>query len=97
MNKDDRDYSWAITALGNELNELEQIRDSKVGKPGSPYSIALIKIASIVKGAGAGYLPGGIVFHSLRQASCQLGVPEREAMRMWSRAMQKALPRFPKD
>lgn len=93
----ERDYSWAITALGQELQAMEQIEDGKVGKPGSPYSISLLKIASIIKGAGAGYLPAGICYHSMRQATQHLGVSEREAMRMFGRAMKNARPRFPKE
>lgn len=93
----ERDYSWAITALANELRVMEQITDRKIGKPGSPYAISMIRIASILNGAGKGYFHNGMVFHSIRLATCHLGVPERTAMRVFTRALKMAYPRFPEN
>jgi len=69
----------------------------KIGKPGSPYSISVLKIASITKGAGAGYLDRFVVFDLICERSQHLHIPENEARRTFSRAMKNALPRFPKD
>ena len=101
-NKSQVDYTtrcqeWSLTALAAELRELEVLPPHKVGVSGSPYSVSIFKIASIVNGAGRSYLPTGLVFQSIQQASCRLGIKEREALRVWRRALRNAKPRFPKE
>jgi len=90
----DRNYFWALKAAGREIVEMRAITDSKVGKPGSPYSVSILKICSILKGAGRDLDPAQ-TFGVMREATSHLHVSEREAMRMWGRAMRTARPRFP--
>jgi hypothetical protein len=92
-----RNQNWALNACARELNTLAVMDDSKVGKPGSPYSVSLLKLASICKGAGRGYIPPGALLESIRVASSHLGVTEHESARMWQRAMKTAQPRFPSE
>lgn len=92
-----RQTRWAIQAITSELRQLETMPDHKVGKPGSPYSICLIKIASIVKGAGAGNINMTGLLEMVQEKSKHLHVPERESMRMFNRAMKNAIPRFQKE
>jgi len=94
--KDDRLYWWALAATGREIGEMSLLTDSKVGKPGSPYSIGILKICSILKGAGKGIDPGP-TYLLMRYATARLYVPEKESMRMWARAMRTAVPRYPAD
>lgn len=89
--------NWALAACARELNTLAVMDDSKVGKSGSPYSISVLKLASICKGAGCGYIQPGALLESIRVASSHLGVTEHESARMWQRAMKTAHPRFPTE
>lgn len=92
----ERYYQWAIRAAGKELTALRSLQDSKIGKPGSPYSVALIKIASILKGAGKQINPEQ-AFTVICENTTHLHIKPREARRMWIRAMKNARPRFPQE
>ena len=97
QDRQDRLHRWAIDSVVAELRVLGQMEDHNIGKPGSPYSVSVLKIASICKGAGAGYLDRFVVYELIQERSAHLHVPEREAMRVFSRAMKNARPRFPKE
>lgn len=92
--QEERNYFWSLKALGKEIANMRNMPDHKIGRPASPYSIAILKCASILKGAGREIVPEQC-FENIRSATEHLHVPEREARRMFKRAMKVASPRYP--
>jgi len=92
--RNDRHYFWAIKAISSEILELRSQPIHKIGKPGSPYSISILKIASILRGAGKDLIPDQ-VFSSVTDATAHMFIKEREAKRIFDRALRIAKPRYP--
>jgi len=92
--RNDRHYFWAIKSIGGEILDLKKMEPHKIGKPGSPYSISILKIASILRGAGKDLIPEQ-VFSSITDATKHLFIKEREARRIFERALRNAKPRYP--
>lgn len=83
---------WANTAINNELKILSSLPPEKVQKPGSQFSLSLLKIASIVKGEGSN--PDQMLA-KIQQVCGSPSLPNREIERQWKRAWAKATPRQP--
>lgn len=92
----ERYYFWSLHALGREIAHARHMQHHNIGKPGSPYSVFLIKCASILKGAGQQIDPV-LCWTNMQDATSHLQIPQKEQERMWSRARKNARPRFPKE
>ena len=85
--------AWANAALDNELQAIREMPTHNVNKPGSPFFVSLLKIASIVR---AGYVPRHVAETAVRGA-CSLHdwIPPKEIEYQWRRALKRARPRHP--
>ncbi len=93
----DQDHAWAAAAIEQELLQLETLPDKKINKPGSPFSISLLKIASITKGSGNGMTPDESLNKIKFAVRAHTWLQTREIDRQWKRAMDKATPRYRQD
>jgi hypothetical protein len=86
---------WAETAVTNELTTLARLPKQNINKPGSPFYVCLLKIASIVKG---GYLREYEALNGIKRSCAALTwIPQDEIDYQWRRAYQRAKPRHPKE
>jgi len=83
---------WSNTAITNELKNLANLPPEKVQTPGSQFSLALLKIASIVKGEGSN---PDVMLAQIQRVCGSPSLPNREIERQWKRAWAKASPRQP--
>jgi len=96
QDEQERYYFWSLHALGREIAHARCMPEHKIGKPGSPYSVFLIKCASILKGAGR-QIDLVQAWANIQDATSHLHIPQNEQRRMWQRAMKNARPRFPQE
>ena len=97
LSESERNKVWSFVAIGREMVTLKnQSGDEKPSKPGSPFSVSILKIASICKGAGYHHLNRFTVFERIIANSQQYHLSEREIWRVWNRAIKTAVPRYPK-
>lgn len=87
----DLDRAWAEKAVEEELKQLRNLPEENINKPGSTFSISLLKLASVVKGGGRRYFTGDELLAQV-VASCPQ-FKEKEIRRQWQRAYNKAEPR----
>ena len=96
--EEDKKHLWVKAALEAELTALAHLPEENINKPGSQFSIHLLKIASICNGGGRGLISHS---HALSQIedTCQIypWLQVKEIRRQWGRAIQKAVPRYPAD
>lgn len=86
--------AWSNAALDNELQAIREMPTHNVNKPGSPFFVHLLKIASIVR---AGYVPRHEAETAVRGAcSAHNWIPKKEIGYQWQRALKRARPRHPK-
>jgi hypothetical protein len=91
----DNNLLWAETAVTNELSALANLPKQNINKPGSPFYVSLLKIASIVKG---GYLQEYAALNGIKRACAALTwIPQKEIDYQWRRAYQRAEPRHPNE
>lgn len=91
----DLDRMWAETAMQLELKKLGNLPDENINKPGSTFSICLLKLASIVKGSGSSHFFQNEVLQMIIKAAPSY-IKEKEITRQWNRAYKVAKPRFRK-
>lgn len=88
--------AWAEAAINHELDNLSRIGDETIQKPGSQFSISLLKLASIIKGGGREYITADELIRKIQQAvATRPDITEKEIRRQWKRAHAKAEPRLP--
>lgn len=84
---------WAAAAIDSELGEISILTQHNINKPGSPFFVSLLKLASIVKGSHTSE------FETLtavkRTCSKHEWILQREIDYQWQRAYKTAVPRHP--
>lgn len=91
----DPDLAWSDRAIEGELAQLANLPEQNINKPGSVFSICLLKLASIVKGSGAKHYTADRV-RLMIHAACA-GAPHiepKEIDRQWRRALKTATARY---
>lgn len=84
---------WAAAAIGQELGELATLTQHNVNKPGSPFWLHLLKIASIVKGS---HISQAETLTAVKRVcSKHEWIPQREIDYQWARAFKTAVARRP--
>jgi hypothetical protein len=93
---DSLDREWAEAAIEAELKQLANLPAENIHKPGSVFSIALLKIASVIKGSGQRHYSANDGLQKALAAVNKDGQKprEKEVERQWNRAWNKARPRF---
>jgi hypothetical protein len=89
----DLDRLWSESALADEYTQLANLPAQKVQKPGSVFSVTLLKIASIIKGSGRHVSPDQALAKIISICGSP-SLPNREIERQWKRAYAKANARF---
>ena len=90
--------TWAQTAIQNELNTLANLPEERVQKPGSVFSVSLLKIASVAKGAKLApsdilnQIQAVVAPHSFIGPNVAA-----ETERQWKNAWNHAIPRYPNN
>ena len=90
--------TWAQTAIQNELNTLANLPEERVQKPGSVFSVSLLKIASVTKGAKLSpsdilnQIQAVVAPHSFIGPNVAA-----ETERQWKNAWNHAIPRYPNN
>lgn len=90
--------TWFTNAVDSELQNLANIPDENPNRPGSQFSICLIKLASLVNGS-EGILSPDEIENAIKAALPQpyeARLSEKDLQRQWKRALQNAKPRQPK-
>ena len=95
-NGHDADRAWALAAIEKELSQLENM-SSKINKPGSQFSIALLKTASIIKGSGKSITAHEALNKIKFAVRMHTWLNVKEIERQWTRAQKVATPRYRKD
>lgn len=91
----DLDRMWAESAIQAELQQLANLPDENINKPGSVFSICLLKIASAVKGSGADHFFQNEALDMIIKACAhEATIAEKEIRRQWKRAWKNAKPRY---
>ena len=85
--------AWATTAIDAELRKLTNLPEENINKPGSVFSVSLLKIASVVKGNGG--ISHDKTIQAIIAACNGHGIAEKEIYRQWNRALKTARPRTP--
>lgn len=90
-----QDRLWSDAAIENELTVLGSLPDESINRPGSTFSVALLKLASVVKGTGADHISPITLLEEIKYA-CRVypWMSGKEIDRQWKRAMKKAHPRY---
>lgn len=88
----DLDRMWSEAGIEKELKKLANLPEENINKPGSVFSICLLKIASIVKGSGADHFYSSEALEMIKKA-CPPDIKPKEIERQWKRAMKVAEPR----
>lgn len=87
--------NWAVAAIEHELGVLGNLPEENPNKPGSQFSIALLKIASVAKGDGRTlYNSDKLLAAITATINGRHGLNENEIKRQWTRAWNKAKPRY---
>jgi hypothetical protein len=89
----DLDRLWSESAMADEYTQLANLPAQKVQKPGSVFSVTLLKIASIIKGSGRHVSPDQALAKIISICGSP-SLPNREIERQWKRAYAKANARF---
>lgn len=90
-----KNEKWARSAVEQELNELATMPAHNINKPGSPFFVSLLKLASIVKGS---HLSQVEVKTAVSRTCCvHPWIPQREIGYQWDRAYETAVSREPKE
>lgn len=84
---------WAAAAIDAELGEIATLTQHNINKPGSPFFVSLLKIASVVKGSHASEYE--TLTAVKRTCSKHEWIPQREIEYQWQRAYKTAVPRHP--
>jgi hypothetical protein len=85
--------NWAETAVSSELATIAEQAPHNICKPGSPFFVSLLKVASIVKG---NHMSSVLVLAAIKRTCAPLTwVPQRQIDYQWKRAYAVAEPRFP--
>lgn len=92
---EDLDRQWAAAAIDAELKVLASLPDENINKPGSTFSVCLLKIASVLKGSGRSHFSTVETVDRIK-AACP-DIREKEVERQWRRAYDKAQPRLRQD
>lgn len=89
------DRLWTESAIESELKQLANLPEQNINKPGSVFSICLLKLASIAKGSGARHVGTDSLRVSIH-AACPDYIKPKEIDRQWQRALKVATPRYRK-
>lgn len=96
--KDEHDALWAKKAIGDELRKIAACHGDNPHRADSEWWKSVIRIASVLKGTGkAHYNPSSILAEIQRLSPATLrtkGNRERDIDYLWSRAFNRATPRY---
>lgn len=99
MDESDKRREWAKTAIQNELKTLSGIHDENAHKPSSEYWKCLLRLGSVLKGAGKSHFtPSQVLTAVLRETSPHMqfkGDRNKDITYLFGRAYNVAQPRFP--
>lgn len=84
---------WAAAAIDAELGEIATLTQHNINKPGSPFFVSLLKLASVVKGSHVSEFE---TLTAVKRTCCKHEwIPQREIDYQWQRAYKTAVPRHP--
>lgn len=92
MSPAERRARWYKSALDDELKLIEQLPPHNIRKPGSQMFISLLRVASLVKGAGYN---SNVVLSQIKYAARSQKFTAKDFDYQWSRAYSMAKARAP--
>lgn len=99
MDESEKSRQWAQKAIQSELKAISGIHGENPHKPSSEYWKCLVRLASVLKGAGKSHFqPSQVLTAVLRETPSDMhfkGNREKDIAYLFSRAYKLAHPRFP--